>query len=54
MPDIKVEAIMSAMAHDKKVREGKLRFVLLKSIGDVVVTDEVAPSVVEQVLAGDD
>jgi 3-dehydroquinate synthase len=50
MPDLKVEDITSAMKHDKKVWQEKIRFVLLKSIGDAFITDEVSPSLVEEVL----
>ncbi|HEY82558.1 MAG TPA: 3-dehydroquinate synthase [Dehalococcoidia bacterium] len=50
MPRLKVAEIMQAMQHDKKVRQGKVRFVLLKSIGNVFITDEVELSLVEQVL----
>jgi 3-dehydroquinate synthetase len=39
------------MQHDKKVREGKTRFVLLQSIGNAVVTDDVAPPLIKEVLA---
>ena len=42
------------MEHDKKIRQDKVRFVLLKSIGDVLITDEVNLSLVEQVLANDE
>jgi len=54
MPDLKVAEIMQAMRHDKKVRQDKVRFVLLKSIGNTLITDEVNPSLVEQVLAGNE
>jgi len=54
MPDLKVTEMMQAMRHDKKVRQDKVRFVLLKSIGDVLITDEVNPSLVEQVLVGNE
>jgi 3-dehydroquinate synthase len=54
MPDFKIEEIMRAMRHDKKVRQNKVRFVLLKSIGNTLITDEVNPSLVEQVLAGNE
>jgi 3-dehydroquinate synthase len=50
MPDLKVEDITSAMKHDKKVWQEKIRFVLLKSVGDAFITDEVSPSLVEEVL----
>jgi len=54
MPHFKVENIMPAMQHDKKVREGRTRFVLLRSIGDTVVTDDVPPSLIKEVLAEDE
>ena len=51
IPDLGIEKIMQAMQHDKKVREGRVEFVLLKSIGDTVVTDDVSPSLIREVLA---
>jgi 3-dehydroquinate synthetase len=54
MPDFKIGEIMQVMRHDKKVRQDKIRFVLLKSIGNTLITDEVNPSLVEQVLAGNE
>jgi len=54
MPDLKVTEIMQTMRHDKKVRQDKIRFVLLKSIGNALITDEVNPSLVEQVLVGNE
>jgi 3-dehydroquinate synthase len=54
VPDFEIEGIMQAMRHDKKVRQDKVRFVLLKSIGNTLITDEVNPSLVEQVLAGNE
>ena len=50
MPNLEVEKIIQAMKHDKKVLRDKIRFVLLKSIGSVFITDEVSPSLVEEVL----
>jgi 3-dehydroquinate synthase len=51
IPGLEVEKIIQAMKHDKKILQGKLRFALPKSIGDVFITDEVSLSLVEQVLA---
>jgi len=51
VPGLGIEEIMQAMKHDKKVREGRVEFVLLKSIGDTVVTDDVSPSLIREVLA---
>lgn len=44
-----IEALMAAMAHDKKVRAGRLRFVLLRALGEAVMVDDVKAAVVEQV-----
>jgi 3-dehydroquinate synthase len=54
MPNLKVEEIIQAMKHDKKVSKDRVRFVLLKSIGDAFITDEVSPRLVEQVLVSGD
>ena len=51
-PGLDVDMVIQAMEHDKKIRHGRIRFVLPKSIGEVFVTDEVTPSLIEQVLAG--
>jgi 3-dehydroquinate synthase len=50
MPNLKVEEIIQAITHDKKVLRGKVRFILPKSLGSVFITDEVSPSLVEQIL----
>jgi 3-dehydroquinate synthase len=50
MPDLKVEEIVQAITHDKKVLRGKVRFILPKSLGSVFITDEVSLSLVEQIL----
>ena len=50
MPDLDVERVMQAMQHDKKVRAGKTRFVLLNKIGDAVITDDVSPNLIREVL----
>ena len=39
-PEMSVEQFMSLMARDKKVLDGSLRLVLLKAIGDAVVSNE--------------
>ncbi len=50
LPSLELEKLIQAMKHDKKVLQGKLRFVLPKSIGRVFITDEVSPSLVEEAL----
>jgi len=42
--------IIQAMSHDKKVSGGRIRFVLLKGIGETLISDGVSISLVEQVL----
>ena len=39
--------VMSAMARDKKVRAGALRFVVLKSVGQAVTHDAVPQALAE-------
>ena len=50
IPSLELEQLTQAMKHDKKILQGRIRFVLPRSIGEVFVTDEVSPSLVEQVL----
>jgi len=39
--DLDLEAMIEAMGMDKKVSDGRLTFVLARSLGDVVVSDDV-------------
>jgi len=52
MPSLEVEKLTQAVTHDKKISGGRIKFVLLKSIGNVFITDEVSISLIEQVLVG--
>jgi len=38
------------MSHDKKVDAGKIRFILLRSIGEAMITDHIPSSVLASVL----
>lgn len=49
-PAMTCEQFLSLMAVDKKVLDGRLRLVLLKHIGEAVVTSELAPSAICQAL----
>jgi 3-dehydroquinate synthase len=51
MPGIDPDAVFDAMALDKKIADGKLRWVLLEDAGRPVVRDDVPASVVREVLA---
>jgi 3-dehydroquinate synthase len=50
LPPSDPKKLIQAMKHDKKILRGKMRFALLKSIGNVFITDEVNPALVEQAL----
>ena len=39
--DLDLEAMIEAMGMDKKVSDGRLKFVLARSLGDVVISDDV-------------
>ena len=47
-----IEAIIDALQLDKKVKAGKVRFVLPTQMGVVTVTDEVPADIIRQVLQG--
>jgi 3-dehydroquinate synthase len=44
------DALMALMAQDKKVKRGRLTFILLKAIGQAVVSSDVEPSMVRDFL----
>jgi len=50
-PDMALEAWFDYMGHDKKVESGQLRFVLLKKLGEAVITGDVPKDVLTGVLA---
>jgi 3-dehydroquinate synthase len=45
------EALVALMGQDKKVVDGKLRFILARGIGEAFVADDVPPGVVTDILA---
>lgn len=51
VPKMEVDRLIEAMHHDKKIVGGKIKFVLLKAIGEVTVTDDVNLDLVEKVLS---
>jgi len=44
-----VATLMASMQHDKKVRAGRLRFVILKRLGEAATRGDIAPARVEEV-----
>ncbi|MBU1396918.1 MAG: 3-dehydroquinate synthase [Gammaproteobacteria bacterium] len=49
-PDLGVDTWLEYMGHDKKVEGGKMRFVLLKRLGEAVITGDVPTDVLNGVL----
>ena len=52
IPDLKLEKIIQAIKHDKKILRGRIRFVLPKAIGSVFITDQVSLSLIQEILVG--
>ncbi len=52
MPTSHYEAILQAMLHDKKIVEGRIRFVLPTKIGQTVISDMVERSLLQDILKG--
>jgi len=50
MPALDKEKIMDAMGQDKKVRGGRIRFILPQTIGEVLIADDVPPTLAREVL----
>jgi 3-dehydroquinate synthase len=48
IPKIEINKIIEFMAHDKKVINGKIRFVLPRAVGDVFVTDELDMEIIKK------
>ncbi len=49
-PDLGVNAYLATMGIDKKVEAGKIRFVLLKRIGEAFMTGDVPPALLNETL----
>ena len=48
---LKTEEILATLTTDKKVKAGKVRFVLPTKIGEVIITDKVSQGVLRQVIS---
>jgi 3-dehydroquinate synthase len=47
-----IDKFIELIKHDKKVLDGKIRFVLLKAIGEVYISNRVTPEIIREVLFG--
>jgi 3-dehydroquinate synthase len=52
LPPVDLDAVMDAMRHDKKMSAGKIKFILPKAIGEVIITDDVNLADMKKVLVG--
>ena len=52
LPSAGIDELMVHMAHDKKVADGKLTFILVKGIGRAFITRDVPADAVRDILAG--
>jgi 3-dehydroquinate synthase len=50
-PAIDVQTAINLMGHDKKVKHGQIRLILLKSIGSAVLTNDYDDKLLSEVLA---
>jgi len=50
MKGLKPKNVLEALSRDKKVRAGKVRFVLAENIGQVVIRDDVPLEIIEEVI----
>ncbi len=50
LPPYPIEQLMEIMQHDKKMRRGKLVFILPRAIGDAFVSEEVSPAIVTEAI----
>jgi 3-dehydroquinate synthase len=50
VPGLSVQELMAALQVDKKVEYGKLRWVLPRRLGEVVIVDDIPAALVEQVI----
>jgi 3-dehydroquinate synthase len=47
---LNISTVMEAMASDKKVKDGKIRLVLLEKVGKATVRDDIAPALISEAL----
>jgi 3-dehydroquinate synthase len=53
-PEMSADQFMSLMSVDKKVQSGKIRFILMRGLGDAVIESEIDPDLLRQTLTAGD
>jgi 3-dehydroquinate synthase len=51
IPPLNADEMVNALTADKKVKDGKVRFILPTAIGQVTISDRVTPTLVREVLS---
>ncbi|MBI4181283.1 MAG: 3-dehydroquinate synthase [Chloroflexi bacterium] len=50
LPSLETEKLIQAVRHDKKTWQGKTKFILPRTIGDVFISDEISHSIIAKAL----
>jgi len=50
IPNGDIDKMIASMKQDKKVKDGKLRFILMKSIGSVTIRDDVTEDIIREAI----
>jgi 3-dehydroquinate synthase len=49
-PELEIDSILESLQSDKKVKAGKVRFILPTEIGKVIISDQVTPEIIDQAI----
>ncbi len=50
LPDVKADDIIDVIKHDKKIKGGKINFILLTNPGAAVISSDVTPEIIKEVI----
>ena len=50
LPDLNLKAVLETIGHDKKVKAGRLHYVVLEGLGNAIITDEVSDEQIMNVI----
>jgi 3-dehydroquinate synthase len=49
-PELEIDSILESLQSDKKVKAGKVRFILPTEIGKVIISDQVTPEIIDRAI----
>ena len=52
LPHLDVPEIIQALQHDKKKSDGRVRFILLKGMGEAFIYDQIEPGITGWIITG--